>query len=224
VRERPVDPPCGGPFFFLRLGQGGTPIESGMGVLPKRVRERRAYGRSVTGLESPASGAHSRLEVKTVESSSGSAGRQRQAEVYLAGLRGALPEKPVSFQALEERARSAISSEAFAYVAGRAGLESTTAANREAFDQVRIVPPVLRDVAARDTGIELFSRRLPAPLLLAPIGVLEMAHRDADLALAGEHGLREVIRNFRAEFDITMGVAGCRSVAEIRTDRLGREG
>jgi lactate 2-monooxygenase len=44
------------------------------------------------------------------------------------------------------------------------------------------------------------------------------------LALAGEGGVREVIRNFRAEFDITMGLAGCRSIAEIRGDRLAREG
>ena len=43
------------------------------------------------------------------------------------------------------------------------------------------------------------------------------------LALAGEQGVREVIRNFRAELDLTMGLAGCRSVAEIRDARLARE-
>jgi isopentenyl diphosphate isomerase/L-lactate dehydrogenase-like FMN-dependent dehydrogenase len=43
---------------------------------------------------------------------------------------------------------------------------------------------MLRDVSARDTAVELFGRRLPAPVLLAPIGVLELAHREADLAAA----------------------------------------
>jgi isopentenyl diphosphate isomerase/L-lactate dehydrogenase-like FMN-dependent dehydrogenase len=113
-----------------------------------------------------------------------SVGRSRQAEVYLAGVRGATPDVPTSFPALEDRARSTMSARAFAYVAGSAGLESTTAVNREAFERLRIVPRVLRDVAARDTSVELLSRRLPSPFLLAPIGVLEMAHREADLAVA----------------------------------------
>lgn len=58
-------------------------------------------------------------------------------------------------------------------------------ANRVAFDRWRIVPRVLVDTSARDLGVTLFGRRLPAPLLLAPIGVLEMAHDDADVAVAG---------------------------------------
>src|SRR5690606_37173779 len=33
-------------------------------------------------------------------------------------------------------------------------------------------------------SVELFGRTHRAPLLLAPIGVLEMAHREADLAVA----------------------------------------
>jgi lactate 2-monooxygenase len=43
---------------------------------------------------------------------------------------------------------------------------------------------MLRDVSHRDTSIELFGRTLPSPLLLAPIGVLELAHREADAGVA----------------------------------------
>jgi lactate 2-monooxygenase len=74
--------------------------------------------------------------------------------------------------------------EAYAYVAGGAGLESTIEANRTAFDRRRIVPRVMRDVSERDLSIELFGRRLATPFLLAPIGVLELVHRDADVAVA----------------------------------------
>jgi lactate 2-monooxygenase len=74
--------------------------------------------------------------------------------------------------------------EGFAYIAGGAGLESTMAANRAAFERVHIVPRMLRGAERRDLTVELFGRTLPAPLLLAPIGVLEMAHRDADVAVA----------------------------------------
>jgi lactate 2-monooxygenase len=42
------------------------------------------------------------------------------------------------------------------------------------------------------------------------------------LAVAGETGVREVIRNFVADFDLTMGLAGCSSVAEIRPELLTR--
>jgi lactate 2-monooxygenase len=35
------------------------------------------------------------------------------------------------------------------------------------------------------------------------------------LALAGEAGVRDVIQNLAAEFDLTMGLAGCRSISEL---------
>jgi lactate 2-monooxygenase len=77
-----------------------------------------------------------------------------------------------------------MSAEGFAYIAGGAGLETTMKANRKAFERVRIVPRMLRGAETRSLEVELFGRTLPAPFLLAPIGVLEMAHRDADLAVA----------------------------------------
>jgi isopentenyl diphosphate isomerase/L-lactate dehydrogenase-like FMN-dependent dehydrogenase len=112
------------------------------------------------------------------------AGRRRQAEIYLGGLRGRRVAVPAAADRLEARARKAMSRRAFAYVAGGAGLESSMAVNRASFERVRIVPRMLSDVSARDTTVELFGRRLASPFLLAPIGVLEVAHRDADLAVA----------------------------------------
>jgi lactate 2-monooxygenase len=40
------------------------------------------------------------------------------------------------------------------------------------------------------------------------------------LAIAGEAGVREVLQNFKADFDLTLGLAGCRSVAEIGPEAL----
>jgi len=111
-------------------------------------------------------------------------GRFRQGEIYLAGLRGRRPRVPANPVELERRARKAMSREGFAYIAGGAGIESTMTANRAAFERWRIVPRFLNDVSVRDTSVELFGRRFPAPFLLAPIGVLEMAHREADLGAA----------------------------------------
>ena len=85
---------------------------------------------------------------------------------------------------LEAAAEKVMSARAFAYVAGGAGSETTQRANRAAFERRRIVPRVLTDVSSRDLSTELLGRSLRVPLLLAPVGVLEMAHRDADLAVA----------------------------------------
>lgn len=111
-------------------------------------------------------------------------GRKRQRAVYVAGVAGHRPAVPVAQAELEKVARTAMTPEAWAYIAGGAGRESTMDANRAAFERWRIVPRVLRDVEKRDLSIELFGQRLPSPLLLCPIGVLKMAHRDADLAVA----------------------------------------
>jgi lactate 2-monooxygenase len=111
-------------------------------------------------------------------------GVARQTAIYLEGVAGRRPRVPVDADELERKARAVMSRQAFAYVAGGAGGEATMRANRADWDAWRIVPRMLRDVAVRDTSVELFGRRLPVPFLLAPVGVLEMAHREADLAVA----------------------------------------
>ena len=131
-------------------------------------------------------------------------GLARQEEVYLAGVRGRKPAVPVAAAKLEARARRHMSRRTYAYVAGGAGLEGTIDANRAAFDRLRIVPRSLRDVSARDTSVDLFSRRLDSPLLLAPIGVLELAHRDADLAVARAAGAEGVPMIFSNQASVAM--------------------
>ena len=111
-------------------------------------------------------------------------GRDVQSRIYRAGVFGRRPVVPVEPARLAAAARRRMSPAAWAYVAGSAGRQQTARANVEAFGRHRLVPRMLVDVESRDTSVELFGRRIPAPLLLAPIGVLEMVHRDADLAAA----------------------------------------
>jgi lactate 2-monooxygenase len=40
------------------------------------------------------------------------------------------------------------------------------------------------------------------------------------LALAGEKGVRELLKNFKADFELTMGLAGCRAVQEITVESV----
>jgi L-lactate dehydrogenase (cytochrome) len=112
------------------------------------------------------------------------AGRRRQNEVYRAGLYGHRPRVPTAARKLQQKAKQALNARAYSYVAGGAGDEFTQRANRAAFDKWAVVPRVLRDVSRRDTSVELFGRRIPAPVLLGPVGALELVHDEADLAVA----------------------------------------
>ena len=102
----------------------------------------------------------------------------------MGGVYGRRPATPVSWDALERRARRAMSRAAFAYVAGAAGRERTIAANEAGFAEWQLVPRVLHDVSARSLQTHLLGRTLPAPVLLAPVGVSALAHPRADLAAA----------------------------------------
>ncbi|MFG2003178.1 lactate 2-monooxygenase [Spirillospora sp. NPDC048911] len=107
-----------------------------------------------------------------------------QNEIYLAGLGEVLPGFPTDLTRLEALAERRLSAAAFGYVAGAAGSEATARANREAFERWRIVPRMLRDVAERDLSVEVLGTAMPAPVLLAPVGVQSIFHPDGELAVA----------------------------------------
>jgi L-lactate dehydrogenase (cytochrome) len=132
------------------------------------------------------------------------AGRRRQDEVYRAGVYGHRPRVPVAARALQARAKQALNARAYSYVAGGAGDEVTQRANRAAFDRWAVTPRVLRDVSTRDTSVELFGRTLPGPVLLGPVGALELVHREADLAVARAAAAEGVPMVFSNQASVSM--------------------
>ncbi len=105
-------------------------------------------------------------------------------EIYARGLGGETPSVPVSIDELERRASEAMDEQAANYVFAGAGSEGTMDANREALRRRRIVPRMLRDVAERDLSTTVLGTAMPAPLMLAPIGVQKVVHPDGELATA----------------------------------------
>jgi L-lactate dehydrogenase (cytochrome) len=105
-------------------------------------------------------------------------------EIYARGLGGETPSIPVAVADLETAAAEAMEPRAANYVFAGAGSHATMDANREALDRRRIVPRMLRDVAERDLSTTLLGTPMPAPLLLAPIGVQKVVHPDGELASA----------------------------------------
>lgn len=127
----------------------------------------------------------SAAEYQALKSTGGGIGMDRQIQIYMAGrFQGQKPEYPVSVDALDVKASKTMKPEAFGYVAGGAGSERTMKFNREAFSRYRILPRMLRDVANRNLGVELFGQKLPYPVLLAPIGVQSIIHEEAEEATA----------------------------------------
>jgi len=130
-------------------------------------------------------------------------GQIRQAQTYAAGMMGRRATVPFRMDELETRAAAAMTPEAFGYLRS-AGAETTARANRDALDAVKLVPRMARDVGTRDLTTTLFGRTLPAPLLLAPIGVQDLAHPRGDLATAEAAGARGVPMIFSNQASVDM--------------------
>jgi lactate 2-monooxygenase len=107
-----------------------------------------------------------------------------QDEIYLTGTTGTTPGFPTDLSRLEEAARAAMTAQAFDYVAGSAGSGDTARENLAAFRRWRIVPRMLTDVSTPSYGRAVLGTELTVPFLLAPVGVLAIAHPDGELAVA----------------------------------------
>ena len=107
-----------------------------------------------------------------------------QYEVYLRGLAGSRSRHPFEWEELERRAAAAVDPGPRDFVWGGAGSGDTMRANREAFGRWRIVPRMLRDVSRRDLRTTVLGTEMPAPVMLAPVGVQTILHPDGEIASA----------------------------------------
>ena len=107
-----------------------------------------------------------------------------QDEIYLAGLGGVTPDLPTDLNELERAADGRLTPGAYAYIAGSAGSGDTARENREAFRRWRIVPRMLTDVSSPSYASTVLGADLAVPFLLAPVGVLGLAHPGGEVAVA----------------------------------------
>ena len=107
-----------------------------------------------------------------------------QRKIYLDGFAGQAPTIPPGAASLEQAAIRRMTPAAAAYIVGGAGQDHTVLANQQGFGRWQLVPRMLRNVENPDLSVTFLGQKLASPLLLAPIGVLEMAHPEADLAVA----------------------------------------
>src|SRR6201990_1063635 len=89
------------------------------------------------------------------------------------------------FQNLHEfirKARADLNQNAWDYIVGGAETETTLRRNRMALDEIAFRPRVLRDVSRVDASVERFGRKMRLPVMMAPVGALEIFEPNAAAA------------------------------------------
>ncbi|KAH9983254.1 FMN-dependent alpha-hydroxy acid dehydrogenase [Russula vinacea] len=106
------------------------------------------------------------------------------ASIYLTDRRSVIGS--YDHRRIEGKAREVMKDNhsAYMYTFGSAGTGSTYRNNLEALEQWRIMPRMLRNVTHRNLDTTLFGVKLPSPILVAPIGVQGILHKDGELATA----------------------------------------
>lgn len=84
----------------------------------------------------------------------------------------------------EAYARRQLDDNAWAYLDGAAADELTRVWNRQAFDQLKLMPRVMANVVGGHCRTSLLGREHPSPILLAPIAWQKLFHPDGELATA----------------------------------------
>ena len=87
---------------------------------------------------------------------------------------GAGPEEFQNLHELIGKARGNLNQNSWDYIVGAAETETTMRRNRMALDEIAFRPRVLRNVSKVDASVELFGRKLRLPVVLAPVGALEL--------------------------------------------------
>lgn len=102
----------------------------------------------------------------------------------LSTARHVLPEGVVSLSDHENHAQRVLGDATWAYFNGGAADEITLRANNQAWQNLALLPRVLRPLAGGHTRTTLLGRTLAHPILVAPMAYQRLAHPDGELATA----------------------------------------
>jgi isopentenyl diphosphate isomerase/L-lactate dehydrogenase-like FMN-dependent dehydrogenase len=128
---------------------------------------------------------------------------------------GASDERFQNLHELIRKARANLNQNAWDYVVGAAETETTLRRNRMALDEIAFRPRVLRDVSRVDASVEQFGRKLRLPVMIAPVGALEIFDPDGAAAVARGAG-----RFGAAHMLSSVSEPGLEKVAQAAPDAL----
>src|SRR5438552_14633163 len=93
-------------------------------------------------------------------------------------------------------AKQNLSRNNFDYIVGATEPETTLARNRQSLDCIAFKPRVLRNVQDVDTSTELYGRKIRIPVMIAPVGGLQLFWQGGAAtvaAAAGEFGIPMIL-------------------------------
>ncbi len=90
----------------------------------------------------------------------------------------------ISLYDFEKYAKEKIEKSAYDYYAGGANDEITLIENIRAYQRIKLQPRVLRNVAHRDLTTTVLNQKISCPIIIAPTGMLGMAHPDGERAVS----------------------------------------
>jgi L-lactate dehydrogenase (cytochrome) len=114
---------------------------------------------------------------------------------------------------LRRAARRRLPRPVFDYVDGGAEDEVTLERNTSGFDDLVLMPRVLRDVDEVDLSTTILGSPSPLPFALAPTGFTRMTHHEGELAVARAAG--------RAGIPYTLSTMGTRSIERVASVASG---
>ena len=91
-----------------------------------------------------------------------------------------------------------------AYIAGAGADGITQRANREAFDRLRLMPRVLRDLSQASAGSTVLGEALPYPIIVAPMAYHRLVHPDGELATVEAASLTRTWMTVSTQASVTL--------------------
>jgi 4-hydroxymandelate oxidase len=90
----------------------------------------------------------------------------------------------INLNDIERKAAEQISHNAYEYYVGGGADEITIAENKRAFQEISLLPRVLRDVSQRSLETLLLGQKFSVPIGIAPTAMQRLAHTEGELATA----------------------------------------
>ena len=98
-----------------------------------------------------------------------------------------------NFSDFRKLAQKRLPSPIFHYIDGAADDEVTYARNTSAFDDVDLVPSVLRGVEEVDLSTTIFGKKLDLPFYLSPTALQRLFHYQYDAVLLTSHLMEKIV-------------------------------
>jgi len=121
--------------------------------------------------------------------------------------------EPINLFDFEDAARERLSAMAYDYYRSGSFDEITLHDNHAAYDRIRLLHRVLRDISERDLSTELFGQRISMPILVAPTAFHQLACPEGEVAAARAAGAAGTI--------MTLSTLSNRPVEEVMEAATG---